>query len=85
MIIKKMLVYVKYKKYPVFSFRDHYSFKDFALELLTYMSWVFSFFVVLFYCSISRCGSSSINQNAIYSKTNSLRDSFFIRIWSQII
>ena len=28
----------KYKKYPDFSFRDHYSFKYFALELVTYMS-----------------------------------------------
>lgn len=64
----------KYPKYP-----------NFALELLTYMSWFIFFFLVFFYCSISRRGSSGINQNATYSRTDLFRDSFYIHISSQII
>ena len=37
-LLKKCQFMWKYKKYPDFSFRDHYSFKYFALELVTYMS-----------------------------------------------
>ena len=38
LLLKKCQFMCKYKKYPVFSFRDHYWFKYFALELVTYMS-----------------------------------------------
>ena len=43
----------QYKKYPIFSFRDHYSFKYFALELVTYIWLDFSLslwssFIVVF-------------------------------------